>query len=135
MRSRDLVIFLVLELIAIAWAGLVFSVLESKILAGALAGSYFVASGLYMLWKAIQWPNKWRSLTWYALFVHVFVVSLPMLISRMLQVDLNFDEVRILGLPGPAFHQVSSYVFAGLILATILDWVRIKRRGSKGKSA
>jgi hypothetical protein len=134
MRSKDLLIFLVLELFAIVWAGSLFSLLESKILAGALAGTYFVLSGLFMLWRAIQWPRKWRSLTWYLLFIHVFVISVPMLASRALQATMPFENVRILGLPGPAFHQLSSYVFSGLIAATVIDWARTKMAARRGHS-
>src|SRR5579872_836087 len=105
MRRTDLVIFMGLELFAIAWAAAMFSLLESKVVAGALAGSYFVASGLFMLWRTMHWPKRWRSLTIYFLFIHVFVISLPMLAARFLQPDVAFEDVRILGIAGPVFHR------------------------------
>jgi len=127
MRTRDFGLFLGVELFAIAWAGLWFSTLDNKILAGALAGGYFLFSGLYMLWRLRGWSPRWQSPTWYVLLVHVFAISLPMLISRFMQINLSFEDVRILGLTGPQFHQVSNYVFMALIFSTIVDGVRVKR--------
>ena len=124
MNRKQLFVFLALELFAIVWAGVMFSTLNSKVFAGALAGGYFVVSGITMLALANKWPDKWKSLTWYMLFIHVFAISLPMLISRFLQVQSSFEEVRILGLPGPAFHNVSSTVFSMLIAATVGDLLR-----------
>ena len=124
MKRRDLWIFLGLDIFAIAWAGAMFSVLESKLVAGALAGGYFVISGLAMLVMANRWPDKWKSVTWYVLFLHVFGVSIPMLTSRFAQMTVTFDEVRIFGISGPVFHQISSLVFGLLMAATAIDLLR-----------
>ncbi len=126
MNRSHLLIFLGLEIFAIVWAGTMFSILESKKLAGALAGGYFVISGLAMLALASKWPAKWKSLTWYMLFVHVFAISLPMLVSRFMQSEMAFEDVRILGMPGPAFHNLSSTVFSLLIGATLVDLIRTR---------
>ncbi|MBV9531616.1 MAG: hypothetical protein JO283_11255 [Bradyrhizobium sp.] len=105
--------------------------LESKLLAGALAGGYFVISGLAMLVMTNAWPDKWKSVTWYALFVHVFAVSIPMLASRFAHMTETFDEVRIFGIAGPVFHQISSGTFGLLIAGTVIDLLR-SWRAAKG---
>jgi hypothetical protein len=127
MRTRDFGYFLAIEAFAIVWAGTLFTVLPSKLLAGGLAGAYFLFSGLYMIWRMRSWPARWRSPTWYILLIQVVVISLPMLISRYMQMELSFADVRILGLPGPVFHKLSNFVFSALIGATVIDLVRTKR--------
>ena len=127
MNKRDLLIFLGLQLFAAFWAGVVFSIFESRLLAGALAGTYFVASGLYMFRVVWRWQDKWMSLTIYPLIVHVFVISIPMVVARFSQFQSNFEQIKIWGLEGPAFHQLSTTVFGGLLLATVLDLVRALR--------
>jgi hypothetical protein len=124
MKRKDLILFLALELFAIAWAGAMFSLLPSKLVAGALAGGYFVVSGIFMLGRANHWPEKWKSVTWYILFVHIFGISLPMLMSRFAQMAMTFEDVRIFGIPGPVFHKISAGVFSLLIAGTIIDWLR-----------
>ena len=110
MKRTDLAIFFGLEVFAIIWAAAVFSLLSSHLLAGGLAGGYFVISGIFMLGRANLWPQKWSSLTW--------------LVSRFAQMSLGFEDVRILGIPGPVFHNISSGVFSCLMIATAVDWLR-----------
>ncbi len=47
-----------------------------------------------------------------------------MIISRFLQLNERFEDVRIMGMPGPLFHSISSFVFAALMLGTVVDWIR-----------
>lgn len=132
MNKKDLIIFLVLELFAIAWAGLAFAVIESRLVAGMAAGSYFVFVGVYLLFKIWRWPNRWKVLTIYPALVHTFVISLPMMIVRLSSWALAFEDVRIWGLPGPVFHKLSTVVFTVLIVATLVD---LARALSKSKGA
>ena len=123
MNKKDLIIFLILELFAIAWAGLAFAVIESRLVAGMAAGSYFVFVGVFILLKIWRWPNRWKVLTIYPALVHTFAISLPMMIVRLSSWALAFEDVRIWGLPGPVFHRLSTVVFTVLIVATLVDLV------------
>lgn len=123
-HKKDLIIFLVLEIIAVVWAGLVFSIFESRLLAGAMAGIYFVASGLYIFRVIWRWQNKWQFLMIYPLWIHVFLVSIPMVVSRFSQMQSDFEQVKIWGLEGPVFHQLSSTIFMVLIASTVVDLIR-----------
>lgn len=127
MSGKTLNLFLALQVFAIIWAMLVFNVFESRLLAGALAGSYFVLSGLLMTALAMKWSDKWRSLCWYPLVTHVFLISIPMVIARFWQWSQGFEQVQIWGLPGPLFHRLSSIVFALLLIATFADRLRFMR--------
>lgn len=129
MNRKDLVTFLILEVIAIVWAGAVFSLFSSRLLAGAMAGAYFVLSAAYMLARALRWPDRAGAFTPYALALHLFGVSLPMVITRFLNADQPFESVKILGLEGPQFHKLSTTVFAILMVATVVDLVRVGLRG------
>lgn len=121
MNRLDLIVFLILEVLAIAWAGVVFNIFESRLTAGLMAGLYFVGSGLYILWRVARWPDRWRSFTLYPALVHVFVISIPMMVVRFAQTQAAFEDVHIWGLPGPVFHRLSTTVFLILIIATAID--------------
>lgn len=124
MRTRDFGIFLGFEIFSIVWAGLLFTRLESRVLAGALAGSFFLLSGLVMLWWMHRWEAKWRAPTWYVALFQVYAISFPLMVSRFFQIGMEFENVRILGFTGPVFHQISNFVFIVLVLSTIFDGVR-----------
>jgi hypothetical protein len=127
MTWKELTLFLGLQLLAIAVAGLAFSMIESRLVAGAVAGSYFVFSGLYMVLRTSRYAGKWHLIYWYPLLVHVFVISIPMVVTRFLNAGRPFEEVHILGLEGPVFHRLSTSVFSLLILGTLIDIARLKR--------
>lgn len=127
MKRRDVFVFLGLELLAIAVAGLSFALIENRLIAGFTAGAYFLGSGLFMLFRIVQTGSLWKMLMTYPLLVHVFAISLPMLITRALSADQAFESVFILGMPGPVFHKLSTTVFSVLMLATSVDLVRVWR--------
>jgi len=138
MNRKDLLWFLVLEIAAVVWAGAVFSLFESRLVAGAMAGAYFVALGVFITYRVSRWPEKWTSPVWYPGLIHLFVVSLPMVITRFLNSDLPFDQVHILGLEGPVFHRLSTTVFSALILGTLFDlarvWLRDRKKGLRERN-
>lgn len=127
MKRQDLLLFLSLELLAIAVAGLSFSMIESRLIAGFTAGAYFLSFGLFVLYRIVRSGAMWKMLMTYPLIVHVFGISLPMLITRALSTDQAFESVFILGMPGPVFHQLSTTVFSVLMLATAIDLFRTWR--------
>lgn len=124
MNRRDLLWFLGIEIFAIIWAGAVFKIFDSKLVAGAFAGIYFVGAGLFILYRLWKWPNKWKSLTIYPALVHTFAVSIPMVVVRFSSYALAFEDIKIWGLPGPVFHQLSTTVFSILVSATLIDLTR-----------
>ena len=124
MIRRDLIVFLLLELVAVVWAGASFALIESKLIAGFVAGAYFILSAAWMLNRVRTWPRPGRALTLYPLLIHLFGVSIPMVVTRALNTDQEFGAVRILGLEGPVFHRISTTVFGALVAATVVDLVR-----------
>ncbi len=127
MNRQDLQLFWGLQIFAIVWAAGLFALLPSRPLAGALAGLYFLGSGLFMLYRVRRWTAPWKSLTLYALLVHVFLISIPLLLVRYLNRGVDFSSLHIFGIAGPTFHRVSTVVFFALILATWIDWLRVRR--------
>ncbi len=131
LSRKDFAVFLVLQLIAIVWAGAVFRIFDSRLLAGAMAGTYFTGFGLYMLYRLMRAPNTRKYLSLYPLLIHVFVISLPMMAFRFYQYQASFEEVKIWGLEGPVFHRLSTTVFSILIVATIVDLIRSRTASAR----
>lgn len=125
MNRRELILFLSLQILAIVVAGLSFKIFDSRLLAGFVAGGYFVTSGLFMVWRASHWTDRWLSCAWYPLLTHVFLISIPMVVSRFMQATQDFEEVRIFGLAGPQFHRLSTTIFIILVAGTVIDLIRI----------
>lgn len=131
LKRSDLFLFLVLELVAIVIAGASFSLIESRLAAGFVAGSYFLGFGLYVLSRLYRSGQMWKMIMTYPLLVHVFAISLPLMITRLLTMQDAFESVFVLGLPGPVFHRLSTTIFSILILGTLIDLGRVWRGDSK----
>lgn len=135
LRRRDFAIFLGLELVAVAWAGLSFRLIADRRIAGLCAGLYFVLSAAWMLFWLGRRARAWRTFTFYPLVVHLVGVSIPMLGVRLWNWDQAFGEIHIWGLEGPQFHRLSTTVFGILIAATVADLFRRKPKAVKNSTA
>lgn len=118
---------LIAELAVIAAVMAIFRIIPTRLYAGAVAGTLFVALGAWIVVSGVRDRRVRRSASFALGAVHLFVISLPMMIVRFLNASSAFADVKIYGLAGPAFHQLSSVVYLLLILATLSDWYRFKR--------
>lgn len=119
---------LIFELTVIAAVATIFRLITERLIAGALAGTLFVALGLWIVISGVRSKTLRRSATFIMGCVHLFAIALPMVITRFMNAALAFADVRILGLPGPVFHQLSTGVYALMIVATVGDAIFWRRR-------
>lgn len=119
--------FLIAEIALIGVVAAIFALIESKQKAGALTGTLFIALGFWIVGAAAIHPALRRTFTFGVGCVHLFAVSLPMVIVRQLNAGIDFRDLRIWGVPGPAFHGISSVVYLILICATAVDLFKNKK--------
>lgn len=117
---KELLLFLMLMVCNVVWAAGIFQLISVKI-AGLLAGGFFLATGLYMLWRILHWSRWWEAWTLYPLLIYVFGCTIPMLWARITHFSLAFKDVHVFGIPGPEFHHVSTSTFGLLFLVTLAE--------------
>ena len=115
---------LVAELLIVAVVPIIFITIHDRFSAGMVAGTIFIAIGVYIVFLGFKDLTFRRSLSFFAGLLHLFVSALPLFITRLIEYSKGFDDVQVLGLPGPAFHQLSTTIFSILILATVTDLTR-----------
>ena len=106
----------------------IFKFTETRLIAGALAGSVFVILGGWIFLTGLRDRSFRRSLTFWAGCLHLFASSLPLMITRFLNQTTSFQEVSVLGLSGPTFHRLSTSIYMILLVATFIDWMRVRRK-------
>ena len=116
--------FFAVEVAIVVVVGVLFSVIPDKVTAGLIAGSFFVAIGAWIGVAGLRQPSLRRTPTFALALVHLFLSALPMLLTRILNRAALFEDVRIWGLPGPVFHNVSTGIYFALMAATAFDWFR-----------
>ena len=129
--SRLFLLFLLAEIATIAIVVLIFRMIPDRLVGGAVAGSVFVLLGSWIVGTGLLIRPVRRSFTFYLGGLHLFFVALPMMITRFLNWAQAFSEIRVLGLPGPVFHRLSTFVYLAMIIGTTIDFWRM-RRNEKG---
>lgn len=124
MSVKTWILAVVLVLLGGANAGLVFSLIESRYTAALAAGSGFVLVGLFLV--ALIWSHQKPFIWWtfYTSHLHLFLVSLPMISVRVLNPSVPFEELSVLGLAGPEFHQYSTFFYQFMLLGVVVDAAR-----------
>lgn len=124
MKKNVFLKFLVAELFTIVAVVATFRLVEERLIAGAIAGSIFSLLGIAIVIRGIRDRGFRSGFTFYAGCAHLFLSSLPLMITRFLNRAVGFEQVNVLGLPGPVFHKVSTAIFLLLIAATVIDAFR-----------
>ncbi len=121
---KKFVWILVLEILVVIAVTAAFKLIDQRLVAAAVAGTIFVILGLVIFIMGLRDASFRRSFTFPVGCLHLFGVALPLMIVRFLNTTVQFSEVRIWGLPGPLFHQISGGVYWLLMIAAVADAVR-----------
>jgi hypothetical protein len=114
------------EIVTIILVTLTFIFIKNHLIAGRIAGSFFVALGLLICVKGLTKPEFKNSYTFKFGCLHL-LLSLIMIITRLIHPDGNFAEVLILGIiPGQIYHQISSIAYGLLFFSSCYDLYREK---------
>lgn len=115
------------ELVVIFAVVAVFKIVSERLQAGAVAGTLFVALGVWIVSAGVRDRGFRKTPTFIMALVHLFGSALPLMITRFMNSAAVFDDIRVLGMPGPVFHQVSTGIYLLLMASTVFDWVRMAR--------
>ena len=119
MKWQDCLKALGLALAGGVLAGLSFSLIPSRLIAGAVAGVGFLLVGGYCLKVTLRASKPWIWVTFYTSLIHLFGISLPMIIVRWMDPSMPFAQMKVWGIPGHQFHFYSTNFYYTLIWKTI----------------
>jgi hypothetical protein len=120
---NEIAVFLAFEILIIFIVMGLFKIFSEPKQAGFVAGLFFVGLGVWIIARLKNY-GRTKFISFYFAFVHLFGMSLPILLFRLKHFDVDFKDIHILGFTGPQFHQASTAIYLLMILATILDWLR-----------
>ena len=125
---------LLAELFVIVLVPVIFHFVTNRLHAGIIAGSIFIALGFYVIWPGIQNAVGRRALSFWAGCLHLSISAFPLFLTRLMQADSKFEDVRILGMSGPDFHRFSTVIYSLMLVATVVDVALAYRRRAKLKT-
>lgn len=109
------------EIVTVLAVMMTFKLIESRVHAGLIAGTFFISLGLLIVGNGFKYSSLRKTATFYLGCIHLFGVALPMVGTRLLNLSADFSDVRIWGLPGPIFHKVSTWIFMAMMLTTLAE--------------
>ena len=119
---------LIAEIVTIILVTLTFINISNHLIAGRIAGTFFLLLGLFVCSKGFTTKEYRKTYSFIVGCLHL-LLSLIMIITRILHPKGSFADVNILGfIPGPVYHQISSAIYGMLIVATCLDWYQSRAK-------
>ena len=135
MRRRNFVVFFVLEILSVVFALYLFRTMSDPRVAGVVAGAGFFTAGIVIVIWTWRWVEKWTLPTFWLAHIHIWLVTLPIILVRLANWEESFPELQFFGFSGTTFHRISEILFTLLIVATVIDWLRcFWRKDSKDGS-
>ncbi len=119
-------IYLLISLSIIPIIILIFKNIHPKNLAALFAGSVFIFTGFIVLFLEFKNNRKkiFSSFSFWGALGFLLFFSLPMFSVRILNYDIDFENLTILFMPAPQFHKVSNYGFMLMVLFFIIEWLK-----------
>ncbi len=118
---KDLIIIFAIEILTVPLVISYFKFIEPKKLAAVIAATTFVVAGIIILRITRRWPDAYASFVYWAIHIHIFVFSIPMLVARIAFWEKDFADIKFLFLSGPEFHKFSEKGYLILMIGTAVD--------------
>lgn len=132
-RVRHLRGLLFLEVFTLPIVVAIFKFIESRMMAGLVAGALFIVVGLILVYTNYIWIGFKKSPVFWLSCVHLFLIAIPIYVFRNLNLEVPFEEVLIFGIPGPIVHKISEKVFSVLMLVTLGELMYTRYQVSKSQ--
>lgn len=130
LTRKQLASLLGLELIGTLNALIAFRLWDSRLWAATHAGLVFVFIEAFIFWRINRTGSAARYFTFWANGFQLVGFSLPMLLTRWMNLGIPFAELKIWGISGPLFHGLSEAFYCVLMVATVVDLMRAPKNRS-----
>lgn len=110
---------------------LLFRLMPDRQVAATLAGIGFVLwPVLFLVSEYLRRPALNTS---HIIVLGVFLLfcALPILLLRVLNWGVPFDQLSFMGIPGPVIHKASNYIYILMLVSAIYHYVRTRRQAAK----
>jgi len=133
-RSLKLILtILAIEVLTVPIVIALFKFIEPKKLAALNAAVLFVSTGLVILYLVRKIADYFSYATYWMINVQLFVFTIPMFLARAFFWEKDFAVIKIFFFTGPEFHKIAEKAYLFLLIATVVDVVRVLR-SRKNKS-
>jgi hypothetical protein len=124
MRQKRFLIYLACQLLVIVGVTLIFKLAEDRQIAATEAGTLFVLLPLLLGFKERKVAGFRRKSFYVGLAQFWLLFALPIFLLRILNWNVPFAELSVLGIPGETMHRYSSSSYMIMMGFTIWNYFR-----------
>lgn len=124
--TRELNLFIVLQILTVPLVVLIFRTIEPRPLAASLAGLWFCGLSSFLVIRSFRRSSGHLRALFAVSAFFALGIAYPMLVVRAWNWAVPFDQVWIWGVPGPVVHRLSNGIF--LLLFGLTVWSRWRLR-------
>lgn len=118
-------LYLVLSILTVPIVILIFKNIQPKNQAAIFAGSTFLSLSLFVIFFefAINKTKIIFSISFWGAFLFMMIFSIPMLLTRLMNYHIAFENLEILLMPAPVFHKASNTGFLVMMGLFFINWI------------
>lgn len=118
-------LYFVLSVITVPIVILIFKNIQPKNQAAVFAGSTFLSLSLFVIFFefAINKTKIIFSISFWGAFLFMMIFSIPMLLTRIMNYHIAFENLEILLMPAPVFHKASNTGFLVMMGLFFINWL------------
>ncbi len=113
--------YLSIEAFVIVLVLLSFRMMDDKKIASVFASLLFIGSTLGILYWETKFADYRKRPSFWGPIVFLVFSALPVFLMRVLNWNMDFNDVQVLGITGGQMHKASSYVFGLMLVCFFID--------------
>jgi hypothetical protein len=100
----------------------IFSLIESKQVAGSVAGMGFLVLPLFFLFQECKQPYRKSKLHIGMLLSFLILSVLPIILIRVFNYGVDFNSLSLFGLPAQQIHKYSNLIYLLIMASAFYHW-------------
>ncbi len=129
-RRNDLKTILLVQIVTVPVVLAFFKFISPIKVAALFAGALFILFGLFGFYKTRAHASLPTNFLAMLFSIHIFLISIPMIVVRLLNWDAEFNTLTIWWLPAPLFHGLSSGLYLFIFSAAAFQYWRLGKARS-----
>lgn len=117
---------LLMQILVIIGVIALFRFIPDRKIASIFTTFLFITLSAILCYSEFTKPKRWRNPLFISSGIFLFLIAIPLAISRFLNWEMDFSQIKVWWIEGPKFHGISNYFFILMIVTTI--WKLITSR-------
>lgn len=118
---------IIMQIVVIFAVMAIFRIIPDRKIASIFTTFLFISLSALLCYAEFIKPKKWLNPLFLIAGIFLFFIAIPLAITRFLNWEIEFSQLKIFGIEGPLFHSISNSVFIAMVIATAWNLIFSKK--------